>query len=148
MPVLQKPADSNGHRITVLATAVMFRFSAQHDCRLAKCAPTALRPIMQERQETSRTMKLLAHADDQHFVINMAAIHNATLLRRNLPVSLTVPRPLYLDRKAHHDEVAIGLRAAQTRKRSRTQAKRRATLKAKKIASGGALTSDEESEPE
>ncbi|KAJ7509389.1 hypothetical protein B0H11DRAFT_1901510 [Mycena galericulata] len=148
MPVLQKPADSNGHRITVLATAVMFRFSAQHDCRLAKCAPTALRPIMQERQETSRTMKLLAHADDEHFVINMAAIHNATLLRRNLPVSLTVPRPLYLDRKAHHDEVAIGLRAAQTRKRSRTQAKRRATLKAKKIASGGALTSDEESEPE
>ncbi|KAJ7613787.1 hypothetical protein DFH06DRAFT_1286378 [Mycena polygramma] len=49
--------------------AVMFRIS---------CAPTALRPVMQERQETSQTTKLVAHGDDEHFVINMAGIHNAT----------------------------------------------------------------------
>jgi hypothetical protein len=55
---------------------------------------------MQEHQETSQSIKLLAHGDDNHFVINMADIHNATLLRCNLPVALTVPRPLYLDREA------------------------------------------------
>ncbi|KAJ6629389.1 hypothetical protein B0H10DRAFT_2160501 [Mycena sp. CBHHK59/15] len=148
MPVLQKPADASLHTITVLAAAVMFRFSAQHDCRLVKCAPTALRPVMQERQETSQTTKLLSHGDDEHFVVNMAALHNATLLRRNLPVALTVPQPLYADRQAHHHQVAIDLHAAQTLKRARTQEKRRATLKVKKIAQRGTNTSDEESEAE
>ncbi|KAJ7034366.1 hypothetical protein C8F04DRAFT_900961, partial [Mycena alexandri] len=71
----------------------------------------------QERRETSRTTQLLEHGDDEHFVVNMAALHNATLLCRNLPVALTVPRPLYLDREAHHHEVAIRLHAAQTLKR-------------------------------
>ncbi|KAJ7906464.1 hypothetical protein B0H13DRAFT_1880530 [Mycena leptocephala] len=148
MPALQRPADINLHGITVVATAIMFRFSAEHDCRLVKCAPTALRRVMQERQETSQSIKLLAHGDDNHFVINMAGIHNATLVRRNLPVALTVPRPLYLDREAHHHQVAVGLRVAQTLKRARTQEKRRATMKAKQLAKAGTGTdgSDEEDE--
>ncbi|KAJ6623002.1 hypothetical protein B0H10DRAFT_1944299 [Mycena sp. CBHHK59/15] len=148
MPVLQKPADASLHTITVLAAVVMFRFSAQHDCRLVKCAPTALWPVMQERQETSQTTKLLSHGDDEHFVVNMAALHNATLLCRNLPVALTVPRPLYADRQAHHHQVAIDLRAVQTLKRARTQEKRQAPLKVKKIAQRGTNTSDKESEAE
>ncbi|KAJ6608000.1 hypothetical protein B0H10DRAFT_1816685 [Mycena sp. CBHHK59/15] len=148
MPVLQKPADASLHTITILAAVVMFRFSAQHDCRLVKCAPTALRPVMQERQETSQTTKLLSHGDDEHFVVNMAALHNTTLLRRNLPVALTVPRPLYMDRQAHHHQVAIDLHAVQTLKQARMQEKRRATLKVKKIAQRGTNTSDEESEAE
>ncbi|KAJ7176872.1 hypothetical protein C8R46DRAFT_989066 [Mycena filopes] len=149
MPVLQRPTDASLQTVTVSPTAVMFRFSAAHDCRLVKCAPTALRPVFQERQETTRTTKLLAHGDDEHFVINMAALHNATLLRRNLPVALTVPRPLYPDREAHHHEVAIRLRSLQRVKRARTQEKRRATMKAKKLAQAGANhTSDEGSEPE
>ncbi|KAJ7780397.1 hypothetical protein B0H14DRAFT_3095767 [Mycena olivaceomarginata] len=134
MPVLQKPIDPTLHLTTVLATfcnhqAVMFNFSAAHDCRLVQCAPTALRHVMQERQETSRTIQLLEHGDDEHFVINMAGLHNATLLRRNLPVAFTVPRPLYLDRRAHHHEVAE---------------KRKATLMAKQAAQKADHTSDEE----
>ncbi|KAJ7606159.1 hypothetical protein DFH06DRAFT_1107659 [Mycena polygramma] len=145
MPVLGRSIDVADHTVTVLATAVMFRISVAHDCRLVKCAPTALRPVMQERQETSQTTKLVAHGDDEHFVINMAGIHNATILRRNLPLALTVPRALYLDRQAHHHEVAIRLRASQILKRARTQEKRRATLKAKKIAQG-VQSSDEGSD--
>ncbi|KAJ7796420.1 hypothetical protein B0H14DRAFT_2390719, partial [Mycena olivaceomarginata] len=124
--------------------AVMFNFSAAHDCRLVQCAPTALRHVMQERQETSRTIQLLEHGDDEHFVINMAGLHNATLLRRNLPVALTVPRPLYLDRRAHHHEVAVRLRSSQILKRARTQEKRKATLMAKQAAQKADHTSDEE----
>ncbi|KAJ6628304.1 hypothetical protein B0H10DRAFT_2271410 [Mycena sp. CBHHK59/15] len=134
MPVLQKPVDVNLKTITVVATAVMFRFSAAHDCRLVKCAPTASQPVRQERQETSQSIQLLAHGDDDHFVINMVALHNGTLLRRNLPVALTVPRPLYLDCEAHHHQVAIE--------------KHRATLKGKKLAQAGTQTSDEESNEE
>ncbi|KAJ6612631.1 hypothetical protein B0H10DRAFT_2279214 [Mycena sp. CBHHK59/15] len=148
MPVLQKPVDVNLKTITVVATAVMFRFSAAHDGRLVKCAPTASRPVRQERQETSQSIQLLAHRDNDHFVINMAALHNGTLLRRNLPVALTVPRPLYLDREAHHHQVAIGLRSSQTLKRAQTLEKCRAKLKAKKLAQAGTQTSDKESNEE
>ncbi|KAF7362700.1 hypothetical protein MVEN_00619300 [Mycena venus] len=143
MPVLQKSTDPMLHLSTVLATDIMFNFSVAHDCRLVKCAPTALRHVIQERQETSQTMQLLEHGDDDHFVINMAGLHNTTLLRRSLPVALTVPRPLYLDREAHHHQVAIRLREEQTLKRARTQEKRRATLEAKKLAQAGAVNSYE-----
>jgi hypothetical protein len=61
----------------------------------------------------------------------MAAIHNATLLRRALPIALTVPRPIYVNRKAHHQAIATGLRDSQKMKRIRTQEKRKATLAAK-----------------
>ncbi|KAJ7195229.1 hypothetical protein GGX14DRAFT_377253 [Mycena pura] len=117
--------------------ALLFRFSAQHDCRLADCQPTASRPIIQERTETSQTISLLAHRDDSHFVVNMAALHNATQLRRVLPRALTVPRPIYADRKAHHVERAAVLRQSQIVKRAETQEKRRATL-AKKAEQGKA----------
>ncbi|KAJ7266016.1 hypothetical protein C8J57DRAFT_1436108 [Mycena rebaudengoi] len=132
MPVLQKPEDTTD--ILLLSTSILFCFSAQHDCRLVKCQPTALRPVMQERQETSKSTTLISHGDDEHFIVNMAALHNGNLLRRALPRALTVPRPLYLDRKQHHYEVAVGLRSSQAAKRAKTQEKRKATIEAKKAA--------------
>ncbi|KAJ7835357.1 hypothetical protein B0H14DRAFT_3109979 [Mycena olivaceomarginata] len=136
MPVLRRPAGDSLKTVSVVANLIegqniLFRFSAQHDCRLMKCQPTALRPVVQERQETSRSTRLISHEDDDHFVVNMAAIHNATLLRRALPIALTVPRPIYVDRKAHHQAIATGLRDSQKMKRIRTQEKRKATLAAK-----------------
>ncbi|KAJ6631043.1 hypothetical protein B0H10DRAFT_2321221 [Mycena sp. CBHHK59/15] len=128
MPVLQRPVDTDLHSITVLSNAVLFRFSAQHDCRLVDCQPTALRPVVQERQETSQSTQLISHGDDDHFLINMAALHNATLLRRALPIALTVPRPIYLDRRAHHYGIATGLRVSQE--------KRKATMAAKALKKG------------
>ncbi|KAJ6567792.1 hypothetical protein B0H10DRAFT_2168917 [Mycena sp. CBHHK59/15] len=148
MPVLQRPHDSRPATMTVLSTDILFRFSAQHDCRLVKCLPTALRPVIQERQETSRFTHLISHGDDEHFVINMTALHNATLLRRILPVALTLPRALYLDRKAHHHELAVGLRVSQLTKRARTQEKRQATLAAKKHLQRGINSDDEQLEEE
>ncbi|KAJ7198300.1 hypothetical protein GGX14DRAFT_374386 [Mycena pura] len=135
MPVLHRPDAAENQHVSVAASAVLFRFSAQHDCRIANCQPTASKAIVQERSETSRTISLLEHADDSHFIINMAALHNATLLRRVLPRALTVPRQLYPDRKAHHTERAATLRISQLTKRARTQEKRRNTL-AQKAAQG------------
>lgn len=92
--------------------------------------------MVQERQETSQTTPLIAHADDNHFCINMAAIHNATLVRQTLPIALTDPRPIYLDRIAHHYGIATHLRVSQTMKQARTQEKRKATLVAKVAKKG------------
>lgn len=50
------------------------------------------------------------------------------LLRRALPSLLINPTPMYDDRQAHHDEVAIILRQNQNAKRKQTQEKRKATM--------------------
>ncbi|KAJ7474227.1 hypothetical protein FB451DRAFT_1351527 [Mycena latifolia] len=143
MPVLQRPADTDPQVVTIRPEAILFRFSAQHDCHLADCQPTALRWVVQERQETLQTTKLICHEDDDHFIVNMAALHNATLLRRVLPIALTVPRPIHLDRKAHHFEIAAGLRVSQVVKRARTQEKRKATIAAKKSKAASARIQEE-----
>jgi len=87
---------------------------------------------MQERHETSRTTKLIAHEDSNHFVLNTHALHNAHLLRRVLPRELVAPKPLYEDWTARHYEIAESLRVTQSEKRARTAAKRKATVDAKK----------------
>jgi hypothetical protein len=134
--------------ILMLFKSVQFKFSAMHDCRSGHCLPSALRPEMQERQETSRTISLIAHEDDGHFVINMHAFHNATLLRKILPRHLTAPKPLYVDRKAHHFEIAAGLRVTQTEKRARTAAKAAATRQANKAKKRTREVATVEAEPE
>lgn len=70
--------------------------------------------------------------DDDHFVLNTHGLHNAHLLRKVMPRTLTEPKPLYEDRKMHHFELARRLRAEQGDKRKATQAKRKATLEANK----------------
>ncbi|KAJ6628099.1 hypothetical protein B0H10DRAFT_1940657 [Mycena sp. CBHHK59/15] len=73
-------------------------------------------------------------------VINTTRLHNAALLRKFLPVALTKPRPLFLDRQARHDELTITLAAQQGHKRATTKAKAAATRqknKAKKEAREG-----------
>jgi hypothetical protein len=102
---------------------------------------------MQERQETLRTISLIAHEDDGHFVINMHAFHNATLLRKILPRHLTAPKPLYIDRKARHFEIAAGLRVTQTEKRARTAAKAAATREANKAKKRNREAATVEAEP-
>lgn len=87
---------------------------------------------MQERHETSQTISLIAHQDDAHYIINLHALHNATLVRKYLPRHLIQPKPLYEDRKARHSEVARNLRITQMEKRAKSTAKAKATREANK----------------
>jgi hypothetical protein len=119
-------------RIDTALKNLQFLFSAEHDCRMARCLPTALRRQVQERQETAQTTKMICHEDDKHFVVNTHALHNANLLRKFLPRNITAPKPLYDDREAGHHEIAVTLRVTQAEKRARTAAKRKATQDAKK----------------
>ncbi|KAF4584660.1 hypothetical protein EYR38_001890 [Pleurotus pulmonarius] len=132
MPILKREQTL----ISLKSASIQFIFSVQHDCKLGGCQPTAFAAQNQERQETERITKLIAHSDDDRFIVNMNNLHNATLLRRALPRYLVVPRPLYPgeERKAHHDLLAATLRSTQAVKRATTQAKRKATLERKKAS--------------
>src|ERR1700732_1034538 len=112
--------------------SIRFKFSAMHDCQLGKCHPSALRHQMQERQQTSCTVSLISHEDDGHFVINMHALHNATLLRNILPRHLTAPKCLYTDRTVRHHEIAAQIRVTQVEKCARTAVKSKAMREANK----------------
>lgn len=138
----------------------MFAFSAQHDCCLAGCKLTGRSFQWQEREQTSCTYRILEHLDDVNFIMNTHALHNAHLLRRVLPRSLTEPQPLHSDaiatdlldtpstqgllaaantpsqimssRCAFHYKLAESLRKSQDAKRAVTQVKRKATSDANK----------------
>lgn len=115
------------HSHSLYFQSVQFKFSAQHDCRMGHCKPSAFRFQMQEREQTTRKLQLIAHEDDKHFVLNLHALHNVVLLRRALPRHLTIPIPLYQDRKAQHFAIAAQLRVSQADKRAKTAAKTKAT---------------------
>ncbi|KAJ7112273.1 hypothetical protein C8R44DRAFT_741961 [Mycena epipterygia] len=63
------------------------------------------------------------------FIINTHAFHNTHLLRQALPRHLTVPLPLFVDRKAKHFELAVTLRETKQGKRQRAKEKREAKKK-------------------
>ena len=113
MPILQR--TTSHHRYATISSEVQiyidffnkllkslqnvqFKFSAQHDCRMVHCQPSALWPQMQEQQETCWTISLIAHEDDGHFILNLHALHNVTIIWKFLPCHLTTPRPLYTNR--------------------------------------------------
>ncbi|KIK62529.1 hypothetical protein GYMLUDRAFT_242689 [Collybiopsis luxurians FD-317 M1] len=129
---------------------IQFRFSAQHDCRLASCQATHCINQVQERQITERTQLLLKHTDDDNFIINMYALHNAMLLRKALPRNLWQPVALYEDRQKRHEEVAKILVVEQGKKRAQTLQKTQASWKrkkeeAEKLNTGSTADRDEES---
>lgn len=90
---------------------------------------------MQERRETDQNDYFIEHKSDSHFVVNLGAFHNAHLLRRALPRSLTAPVHLFPDRKTKHDELAQKLRGAQCLKRAEIQKKKEARTATKRKAS-------------
>jgi hypothetical protein len=111
---------------------IRFVFNAQHDCYMLRCSATATKPVRQERVVTARTVMCLAHGDDDHFVVNIHALHNAHLLRKALPRQLVQPTPLYQDRYQHHATQAHQLRLLQTGKRDEKNRKSQATREANK----------------
>jgi hypothetical protein len=111
---------------------VRFIFNAQHDCWMHRCMPNATRPVRQERIDTMRMIKLIKHTEDNHFIVNTHALHNASLLRRRLPRDLVKPKPLFVDRYEQHTAMAQQVRGSQTLKRAETARKGKETREANK----------------
>ncbi|KAF8489838.1 hypothetical protein JB92DRAFT_2629245, partial [Gautieria morchelliformis] len=68
---------------------VKFQFNAQHDCHSGECVLSGCPFQHQEREVTEHTVPVLVHAGDAHFIINLHALHNASILREILPHHLT-----------------------------------------------------------
>ncbi|KAJ7893835.1 hypothetical protein B0H14DRAFT_2206645, partial [Mycena olivaceomarginata] len=93
-----------------------FVVNVQHDCRACDCNVNGISRQMQERQETNKIIRTILHKEGSCYVINTDGFHNAGLLRKFLPIALVKPRPLFSDRRAHHDELVVEMVARQQEK--------------------------------
>ena len=100
---------------------------------MLRCHPTGSRPEIQEHQVSDRTVSFVEHKDDNHFIINLHALHNATLLRRVLPPALVKPSLVHPNQQEHHYDVAASLRVQREAKRVARNNKGKATRAANKL---------------
>ncbi len=120
--------------------ALQFIINVQHDCAASRCEATEDVACIQERQETTKTRKVIKHCDNAHFIINTHALHNAAQLRQFLPRYLTVPRPLYGNRRKRHDELGAVLIVTQAEKKAETARKAAETRRKRKEATASKQT--------
>ncbi|KAF8579127.1 hypothetical protein K439DRAFT_1648550 [Ramaria rubella] len=155
-PAFDMPALVRDSPIPVLICLspkdICFIINVQHDCHTGGCVPNGTRHLIQERETTTCTVETLNHDDNQFYVINLTALHNAALLHQALPHQLTEPRPLHEDRRSFHDALAASLRVSLPKKREVSKAKAKLTWaanKAKKQASAmGPTYRDEDHVPQ
>ncbi|KAF5371374.1 hypothetical protein D9615_009666 [Tricholomella constricta] len=127
MPLLTRA----GNVLLVPPHDVLFIFNAQHDCLAQQCK-TVEEPVRQERHTTACRQPVVTHANDDHYIINTHALHNAHLIRETLPRSLTEPKTLFADRRGLHDRMAAGLRITGPAKRAKAKEKAKETRARKK----------------
>lgn len=119
---------------------VLFVANVQHDCSTCQCGTTT-ENVRQERQETGLHQDRVKHTEQQRFVLNMHALHNAALIRETLPRELTRPKPYIQpqERRAAHDRSAELLQVSGPAKREATKAKAKATREKNKQAKKGGV---------
>jgi hypothetical protein len=152
MPVLRKrpsPPVTIPSKVSSLPTLlpscsftwqnIEFLASVQHDCQAKKCKASGTRKAQQERVSSGRNVQFVEHVEDEHFIVNMHAMHNAHRIRRVLPRELIRPRHLYQDRTARHHAIAATLHVQMVKKRAETAAKTKAT-RAKNAADRAEVT--------
>ncbi|KII82606.1 hypothetical protein PLICRDRAFT_120554, partial [Plicaturopsis crispa FD-325 SS-3] len=132
MPILLRiPAETR----VIQPKDVLFVFNAQHDCAGGKCPiVNTIEREVQERQLTVKPQSSVAHTDDDTYLVNIHALHNAHLIRETLPRHLTMPKPYLANRRTIHDELAEKLRIIGPAKRAESAAKAQATRERNKLA--------------
>ncbi|EIN05335.1 hypothetical protein PUNSTDRAFT_36762, partial [Punctularia strigosozonata HHB-11173 SS5] len=93
MPLLSRPTTAGTPTAAVL--------TPQHDCSGNGCR-VGTTPARQERAETSRSVDQVIHTGDDHYFLNLHALHNASRIREVLPRHLTAPQCAFPDRQQHH----------------------------------------------
>ncbi|KAF7317051.1 FAD-binding-3 domain-containing protein [Mycena chlorophos] len=150
-PVVRRPRGEDITRngvesfVVLKPNVLQFMCSVQHDCSRGRCKPTVSGRLRQEREETTKEVSLIRHADDEHFILNMAGLHNFVELRRILPASFTTLKPLHEDRRGFHNETAA--KAKQLRMTNREKAAEKRRIKAaekKRLAEAAAVEAQAE----
>lgn len=124
---------------------MQFIINIQHDCRTSQCQPTGRRTVLQERKDTGETVPAIEHVDNDRFIVNMHAFHNAALIRaavgRELsqPTRVTENRTRWLKDKAQlARSILIDKQAQAQAKAAETRAKNRNARAAAKDDSSAA----------
>ncbi|KLO11010.1 hypothetical protein SCHPADRAFT_930212 [Schizopora paradoxa] len=94
--------------------------------------------VLQEREETSVLVSVVKHGDEDHFVVNAHALHNAQLLRQVFPPELFKTPDITVNRSSFHMKLAEKIRDEMRIKKAATKAKRAATAKRKAEARANA----------
>nr|VWP00193.1 Rim20 protein [Ganoderma boninense] len=83
----------------VLCAVNVFHNCAKHDCR-----PARIKPIMQERQETSLHALEIVHTESTSFILNLAQLHNADIISHFRPTDRYpgLPREEIVQRAVAH----------------------------------------------
>ncbi|OBZ67227.1 hypothetical protein A0H81_13040 [Grifola frondosa] len=135
---LNMPLLTRAHRSAIVNPHdVLFIFNAQHNCFGSQCKVVECDEIVTQRDRGNPTQRKnkVTHADDNHYILNMHALHNAHLVRETLPRQLTAPTHYLEDRAAKHKELAATLRIAGPTRRAEAVAKAKATRERKQKAS-------------
>lgn len=98
--------------------------NVQHDCLRAQCALSSNTYEIQEHEQTQRQTFRVAHLDEDHFVLNTLALHNAHVLARILPHDFVQASPLVSDRTRHHQVASQKLQEIVSGKQELSKAKR------------------------
>lgn len=64
---------------------------------------------MQERETTTRKIKVLEHNDSQHFIVNVHALHNANIIHKIFPESMYSQPSVLSNRLGLHKALARSL---------------------------------------
>ena len=80
--------------------------NVQHDCWAAQCQANGTWKVIQEREETVRTINVMQHSEDGRFIINMHSLHNSNYLHNIIPPELYDRAPVSADRDRLHRTLA------------------------------------------
>lgn len=83
--------------------------NVQHDCERGDCQATGVKVLMQEREKTSRTVPVIEHSNDAHFIVNFHNMHHPHILRTLFDAE-AYHMPACTDRKTLHATQATALR--------------------------------------
>lgn len=120
------PVDPNEYQ------QILFMVNVQHDCHAAQCRSTVTKYKVIERVQSTNEEQVLQHDSLNRYVLNLAAFHNAHLLRRCLPRETFAPKPIIptQQRRQTHDTIAAAMHAKMNEKRKVRKAKREAVAAA------------------
>ncbi|KAG9074088.1 hypothetical protein FRC06_010941, partial [Ceratobasidium sp. 370] len=99
----------------------------QHDCaRCCACTNTRAVYSVQEREQTTRISYRVRHSDDDYYILNLHAFHNAQIIQKALPAHLYALRPQATDTEAIFTSAVEKLNIAKLQKVRLAAAKRAA----------------------
>ncbi|KAH9974866.1 hypothetical protein BJV74DRAFT_782287, partial [Russula compacta] len=63
----------------------------QHDCHRGACSVTGTQAVYEECEITSLSQTVVTHTDSEHYIVNIASLHNYAQIASVLPSNLQTP---------------------------------------------------------